>query len=424
MIRFLLKGILRDKSRSFLPIVIITIGVSLTVLLSGYMKGVMGDLIDQSARFDTGHLKVMTRAYNINKDQLPNDLALLDVNELVQSLSATFPDVQWVKRIKFGGILDVPDAQGQTTGQGPATGMALEILSGRSGELERLNILSSMVTGAVPKKPGEVIVGHDFAEKLKLKVGDEITYFGSTMNGSMAFKNFSICGTIRFGTAAMDRGALIIDIADAQEMLDMENGVGEVLGFLNGGVYSDERATIISEQFNADFVNNTDEFAPIMLRLKDQNGLSDYLDYVDMFSGLFVAIFVMAMSVVLWNTGLLGGLRRYKEFGIRLALGESKGQIYRSLIYEAFLIGAIGSVVGTIIGVSVTLYLQVYGIDISGALSNSSMMMPSVLRAKFTINLLYIGFIPGLFAMMLGNMLSGIGVYKRETATLFKELEV
>ena len=49
-------------------------------------------------------------------------------------------------------------------------------------------------------------------------------------------------------------------------------------------------------------------------------------------------------------------------------------------------------------------------------------------KVPFIITLLgsgfYIGFIPGLFAMVIGNMLSGIGIYKRETATLFKELEV
>jgi len=70
------------------------------------------------------------------------------------------------------------------------------------------------------------------------------------------------------------------------------------------------------------------------------------------------------------------------------------------------------------------IFLQVQGIDISGMMSGSTMMMPSVLRAKFTPDLLYIGFIPGVFAMVVGNMISGIGIYKRETATLFKELEV
>jgi putative ABC transport system permease protein len=424
MIQFLLKGILGDKNRSLLPIIIITIGVALTVLLSGYLKGAMGDIVDQNARFDTGHVKVMSKAYAENKDQLPNDLALLGVDTLMQSLRTQIPQMKWVKRIRFGGLMDAPDASGETKGQGPAMGMALELFSENSGEVERLNIPNSLVSGKIPTETGEALIGHDFAQKLDLKIGDEITYIGSTMNGAMSFENFTVTGTVRFGTAAMDKGAIIIDIGDAQRMMDMENGAGEILGFLNDEVYDDGKANQISNTFNLKYANSTDDYAPVMQPLKAQNNLAGYLDYVDVFSVLFVGIFVFAMSIVLWNTGLLGGLRRYQEFGIRLALGESKGHIYRSLFYEAVLIGIIGSVIGSAIGVGATYYLQVVGIDIGEYLSNSTMMMPSVIRAKVTPSLFFIGFIPGLFAMVLGTLLSGIGIYQRETATLFKEMEV
>jgi putative ABC transport system permease protein len=240
----------------------------------------------------------------------------------------------------------------------------------------------------------------------------------------MSFQNFEVCGTVRFGATALDKGAIIVDIADAQQMLDMIDGAGEVLGYLNDGVYVDEKAKVIAEKFNAKYKESKDEFAPEMVRLKEQNNMASYIDLVDSFSAIFIGVFVLAMSIVLWNTGLLGGLRRYQEYGIRLALGEAKGHIYRTIIYEAVLIGIIGSLVGTALGLAFTFYMQVYGIEMGNAMANSSMMMPSVMRSRFTPELLYIGFIPGLVAMVLGNMLSGYGIYQRETATLFKELEV
>ncbi|MCK5441922.1 MAG: FtsX-like permease family protein [Maribacter sp.] len=424
MIKFLLKGVLGDKNRSLLPIIIISIGVALTVLLSGYIRGAMGDIINQNARFDTGHVKIMTRAYAENKSQIPNDLAFLGVDSLINELRISHSNMTWVKRIRFGGIIDIPDDKGETKGQGPASGMAIELFNTNSGEIQRMNILSSLVQGTLPKQAGEALIGQEFVDKLGLKIGDKVTYFGSTMNGSMAFKNFTITGSVRFGTPALDKGAIIIDISDAQTMLDMEDGAGEILGFESDEIYDDEKALALTKMFNTKFANNTDEFAPVMLRLKDQNNLAGYLDYVDVYSAMFVTIFVIVMSIVLWNTGLLGGLRRYQEFGIRLALGESKGHIYRTLIYEATLIGIIGSIVGTAIGLGGTYYLQLVGIDIGKYLENATMLMPSVIRAQVTPELFYIGFIPGLFAMVFGTMLSGIGIYKRQTAALFKELEV
>lgn len=424
MIKFIFKAILRDKNRSLLPVLVISIGVFLTVILSGYMRGVMGDIIDQSARFETGHVRVMTRAYAGNKDQIPNDLAILGADELTQSLEKQFPGYRWVQRIRFGGLIDAPNAQGQSKGQGPSAGMAIELFSKNSGEVERLNIPGSIVSGRVPQKAREALIGDEFAKKLHLRIGDEITYMGTTMNGSMTFANLTISGTIRFGMPAMDRGAVIIDISDARTMLDMQDGAGEILGFSKEGVYFDDKAKLTEDAFNAQYAGNKDEFAPVMTRLKEQSFLATYLDYVDSFAAMFVAIFVVIMSIVLWNTGLIGGLRRYQEFGIRLALGESKGHIYRTLIIEAVLVGILGSIVGTAFGLTGVLLLQVYGINIGGMLSGGTMMMPTVLRARFTPDLLYIGFIPGLIAMVIGNMLSGIGIYKRETATLFKELEV
>ena len=338
MIKFLFKGIMRDKSRSLLPIIIIAIGVTLTVFLSGFLRGVMGDLTDQNARFQTGHVKVVTKAFEENMSQMPIDLALLGVDSLINALENSYPNVEWVKRTRFGGLIDVPDESGETRGQGPAAGMALNLFGNASQEVKRMNIETSIVRGGLPSQTGEILIGEEFASKLNVSIGDEITYVGSTMYGSMTFKGFKVSGTVHFGSSALDKGAIIIDITDAQEMLDLSDGTTEILGFLQPEIYNDERAVEMKEDFNAK-MDKSDEYAPTMLTLKEQNNLASYLDYVDAYTAIFVGVFVFAMSLVLWNTGLLAGLRRYQEFGIRLALGEAKGKIYTNLILEATLIG-------------------------------------------------------------------------------------
>lgn len=424
MIQFFLKGIIRDKGRSLLPLIIIASGVALTLLLSGYIRGVMGDMVEQNANFDTGHLKVMTNAYAKEREQLPNDLAILALDSLKGTLQNKYTNVTWVERIKFGGLLDVPDENGETLKQGPVSGLAINLNTEQSSEINRLHIKEAIVKGKLPNTKEEILLGDALFERLSLKIGDKVTYLGTTMNGSMTSYNFRVAGTLHFGNTVMDNSSILIDIKEAQVMLDMEDAASELLGYFKRGAYNDLKATNIAANFNAAFSESKDAFAPIMETLKNQNNLAAYIDYTDLYAGLFIMLFVIAMSVVLWNTGLLGGLRRFQEFGVRLALGESKNHLYKSLLIEAFLIGIIGSVIGTVIGVGMTVYLQVYGIDISPYLKKTSMMVPSIVRAKFTIDLLYIGFIPGVLAIMLGNILSGMVIYKRKTAELFKELEV
>lgn len=422
MIKFLFRGVLRDKNRSVLPIIVITLGVMLTVFLSTWVKGFFSDMIDINANFDTGHVKVATSAY-FESTNAANDLALLEVDALMNDLKSEHPDMEWVKRIKFGGLLDVADENGETRAQGFAAGQAVDLFSPNSKEAERMNIIKSIVKGKIPEKPGETLISDDFAEKYKVSIGEEVTLFGSTMYGSMMFYNFTVSGTVKYGNQALDRGAIIIDVTDAQLALDMQDAAGEILGFLPEG-YEMELAEEVKIAFNQKHLDVQDEFSPEMRQLKDQNGLSEYLVLIDSMGGIMIFIFMMAMSIVLWNTGLLGGLRRYSEFGIRLALGEEKKHIFKTLIYEAVFIGIIGSVIGSALGLSIAYYIQDHGLELGLSMQQGAMMMPSVFRTIVTSEAYYIGFIPGLFAMVLGNALSGMAIYKRQTSQLFKELEV
>jgi len=89
MLKFLFKGLIRDKSRSLLPILVVALGVMMTVLLQSILGGFLGESIETTANFTTGHLKVMTRAYSDNSSQIPNDLAMVGVDTLKKSLQKT-----------------------------------------------------------------------------------------------------------------------------------------------------------------------------------------------------------------------------------------------------------------------------------------------------------------------------------------------
>jgi len=198
MIKFLLKGLIRDKSRSRLPVIVVALGVMLTVLLHAYLKGFMGDTIEMNARFSYGHVRVMTKAYAENMNQVPNDMALLGAGKLLTGLRNQFPEMEWAQRIQFGGLIDAPDENGETKAQGPALGIGLDLLSAGIRESERLDLSKSIVRGKMPEKRGEVLISEAFSVKLKVNPGEKITLIGSTMNGSMTIYNFIISGTLSF----------------------------------------------------------------------------------------------------------------------------------------------------------------------------------------------------------------------------------
>jgi putative ABC transport system permease protein len=423
MINFLLKGLLRDRNRSLLPVIIVALGVMLTVVFQSWMSGILGESIESNARFTTGHVRVTTTAYAENIDQIPNDLALLGTDTLTASMRDKFPLLEWTERIRFAGLLDVPDSSGETRAQGMILGFGIDILSPGSKEPGRMNIPGSLRTGRMPEKGGEVLLSEMLATKMNLKPGDTISIIGSSMYGEMTIYNFTMSGTVKFGAFALDKGTIFADIRDVRMALNMEDATGEILGFFKEGYYDDNLAADVVSQFNTSYHHAGDEFSPVMKSLKEQSGMGMLVDYSSKVLGLMIFIFIFAMSIVLWNAGLLGGLRRYGEFGMRLAIGEEKGHVYRTLIYESLLTGIIGSVTGTVVGLGIAWYLQTYGLNLGELMKNSTIMMPSVFRARITPETWFIGFIPGVFSTVIGTMLSGIGIYKRQTSQLFKELE-
>jgi putative ABC transport system permease protein len=424
MIKFLIKGLLRDSHRSRLPLIVVALGVMLTVLLTTWINGVLGDSINMNAKLSTGHVKVVTKAYRESMDQIPVDLSLTSTQAILSELRRDYPSVSWVERIEFGGLLDLPDSIGETKSQGPFAGLAINFFDTKSGETERLNLDKILVEGKLPHGPGEILVSNAFAKKLGISLNDKVTFIGTTMFGEMTIVNYTVSGTISYGIALLDRGSIIMDISDARSALDMVDACNEILGFIDVDYYDDVKATELMTSFNNTHQAAVGEFAPVMIRLRDQNDLGGMIDLMAGVVGIISFIFILVLSVVLWNAGLVGGLRRYGEVGLRLAIGEEKGHIYRSMIAESLLIGIAGSVIGSAAGLALSYLLQQKGLDLSGAMQNATMLMPGVFRTRITPEAYYIGFIPGIVATLIGTMLSGIGIYRRQTARLFKELQL
>ena len=483
MIRFLAKGLVRDRSRSLFPLLAIIITVTLVIFGIGFMEGAMNNFLQSTAVISSGHVKVVTKAYKKESNQLPNDLALFDTKNIIQTLSDMYPDYFWTPRITFGGLLDVPDKNGETKEQAPVFALGIDFFSEKSRQVEIWELEKCLISGRLPKDRDDALVSTKLAKQLGIGSGSSITLIGSTMDNAFTTYNFNVVGTFNLYKGQTDRQMMLVDISGARQALDMEGAASEILGYHNSLYYHDEEAVTIRKHFNITYsdsiaqilrneeskdilsymngwneintieksklpqqrsnalfdnqmYDNSEEwgelsvedpsiYTPTMVALRDDSQLATMVDFSTVALGVMAGIFLVIVMIVLWNMGLMNGLRRYGEIGLRLAIGESKGQVYRSMISEAVLIGFVGTLIGTIFGISLTYYVQEFGIDYSEAINqlSTTMVMPNVFYAKVTPELYYIGFIPGVLATVLGTMLAGLAIYKREMSQLFKELE-
>ena len=426
MIKFLTKGLLRDRSRSLFPVLVITLTVTLVIFSIGFMQGSMNSLLLDTAVILTGHEKVVTRAYSEESQLMPNDLALMDVDQLIENLEQEYPDFFWSPRITFSGLLDVPDENGETRAQGPVIAYGIDLLSNGSRQVEIWDLERSLVSGKLPENINDALISSKMADQLNIRIGESVTFIGSTMENAFTTYNFNVSGTFNLRKGQTDRQMMLVDLSGARLALDMDNAASEIFGFTHSLYYDDETAVALRTDYNKINSDSSDIFSPFMIALRDGNQMGTMVDISGAMMAIMGGIFLVIVMIVLWNMGLMNGLRRYGEIGLRLAMGESKGQVYRSMISEAIIIGLTGTVVGTGIGLALTYYVQENGIDYTKgieALSNSSIVMPNIFYAQVTPDLFYIGFLPGVLATVLGTMLAGLAIYRREMAQLFKELE-
>jgi putative ABC transport system permease protein len=355
-------------------------------------------------------------------DLKPYDLALLDISEELEEYKARYPSLDWVERINFGALLDVPDEQGETLRQGEVIGFAIDLFTDDS-EAKRLQLDSALQSGRIPDKPGEILLSAIAAEKLQVGAGDGITLIGSTVFGAMSMQNFVISGTVEFGILSLDQGAVVADLSDIRQMLDMEDAAGEILAFFKSGEYERREAARIRNDFNLRYSDSEDEFSPQMLRLSDQGNIGYILTMLD-YSVLWMSFgFIIVLGIVLWNAGLLNSIRRYGEFGVRLAIGESKRRVYWSLLIEAIIVGIVGGILGVLLGSAISLYFNNIGMDMSVYNKGSNMLSENMLYTSLNAYAVIVSFIPGVLSTILGAALAGIAIFKRQTSQLFKELE-
>jgi len=431
MIFFLFRGIFRDKSRFLFPFSVVSIGVALVVALVGFMEGVFMGMIDMTAKLNAGHLRLVNKPFYDEEHLYPLDRALAAQKETKRWLKKnSTPDIEWTPRIRWGALIDVPDANGDTRSQTPVVGMALDLKSPNSSEIRRLQLVESLVKGQLPQDSNEMLMGNALAKDLDVALGQSVTVIGQSFDGGLVADNYLVVGLIMFGVTAMDKKMVLIDLADAQSTFYMDDMVTDWLGYLPPSFSFDNYVKAkknINSNLNIWRENPPKDWAkddqPIALSILDQQNMGSMVKTFTVIKSSVVGIFTFLMILVLWNAGVLSGIHRYGEMGLRLAFGESHWKLILTLGIEGLLIGILGSIVGCVLGGTFAWYLQEVGLNMGDTFAKSGLMINDVVRARLTLSGFIQGIVPGIFASVAGTLVASSTIFKRSEANLFRELE-
>ena len=104
---------------------------------------------------------------------------------------------------------------------------------------------------------------------------------------------------------------------------------------------------------------------------------------------LFSSIFTIAAGLGVMNTMIMSTYDRMREFGIIRAIGGTPFRIIKQVSLEAIILTFIASIIGTILGLSVALYFQKFGFDVSGKgnLSFGGVVMDPIWKGSVSVGI-------------------------------------
>lgn len=365
----------RNRRRTGLTAVTVTIVVLALIFLQSFMGGMIMQVLDLSANFITGHVKVYPEGYMDKEVLMPLDLGIMDSSEAARAVAATEGVRTVSRRIKFFTLAQHGDHD------------EFPIMMGIEPELERgvIQLDHSIARGRYfGEAPREAVLGFGLARKLGIiaELTDDYEP-GSAKLQIMAPRGipmtFSVVGISRFGFSLLDDQTMFVRFEDAQFAadMDMDDMATEIMVLL------EERRQVptLLPVITAALGDRAAELEVVPWQRHDWLfGLVQTI-YVMVGIMLFILFFVAGSTVV--NTMLMAVMERTREIGMLQALGMKPREIVAMILAEALTIGVLGGVIGMALGITVSLIFQQTGIPVGESLANMEMPIGDTLRIEF-----------------------------------------
>ncbi|MGW6983636.1 ABC transporter permease [Streptomyces sp. NPDC054932] len=248
-----------------------------------------------------------------------------------------------------GGVvsMSVTVVNSKNENMGSTTGAPTIAGNWNDNELKSMKITS----GNAPRGPTEVMVDADTAEKHHLRLGDELRTIAVT--GDIRAR---ITGIAAFTVTNPGAAIVYFDTATAQQsLLGSPGAFTHVNVTAKDGVSDEQLKQNVAQAVGADTYKLQTAKEAADANRKDVGSFLDVMKYVMLgFAGIafLVGIFLI------FNTFSMLVAQRTREIGLMRAIGADSGQVLKSVVLEAFLLGIVGSVLGVGAGVGLAIGLM------------------------------------------------------------------
>lgn len=348
LFRLAYKNILADYRRSILTLALSMAATAFLLAYTSMNEASHKKFIADAVEIYTGYLRVQGRGFA----EYP------DYDHLIFDLAAVQERVGRLKSIKkaaprfetfalFSG--DSGAVSGMLTGIDPeAEPYVSRVIKGhQQGEV------------LVPEDGNAVYMGEVLARKLKVGVGDTVSYISSGLDYSFAADNVVVKGLFKTGLYEFDATAAFLNKSYMDEMFLSANAASHLILLpVNPGRTDLAAAEVRQALAGLEVeVQTWEEILSAMVQMMEVDEAFGYIT---------LGVFVVVIFFVIMLFTLVSTVARTREIGMIRAIGTSPARVYGILLAEALIIGLAGVLSGSVIGGWFIWYFEHHHIELSG----------------------------------------------------------
>ena len=377
LIKIAWRNLWRNRRRTILTAASVVLAIVLALFMRSMQFGSYEQMI-QAGVNQVGYLEIHSKGFW--KDQ-SIDKAFFDDNKINRTLKDTkgislaLPELQTFSLASF---------KTQTKGV---------MVSGIDPKKENLQtkIASKIVKGNyLSNESGNVLIGDNLAQYLKIGVGDSLVLIGQGFRGVTAYGLYKVCGIFHLPSTEMNGQLVYMNLNDAQYFVyPYQPGLLTAISiFPTDPSQSDNIKASLEKQIGKNYEV-----------IGWQKMLSDMLQTikVDNVSGqlmLFVLYIIAAFGI--FSTILMMTIERKKQFAVMISIGMQRRKLISVSIIETFIITLIGIIIGLIIITPILVYLHLNPITFTGGMAkmyeefNIEPILPFSIKAPIFFNQIFI----------------------------------
>ncbi len=360
------RNIWRARARSAFTAGAIALATFLSLMIYAFAGAAINGFFS-SLTAKTGHLVVRVAGYETR--QSPEDRLIWDGESLVKKVRALLPQAEVDPVLEFPALI-----AGEKRSLG---GFVLGLEKG--GRAYREQIEKYLAKGRGFSALDEAVAGAALARRLAVGTGQTL-YIYSPSGEGMGSGVFRVSGLVSLPETRYERAFVAMPLLALQELV-APGGISRIevslpeIRRLSDQAAIERAKEILQQGLGAAYeVRTWKELYP---------ALATMIELSKRFLNLYVAIFFGLSGLMLLNTIYLSLVERIREFGLMIALGVDRYRTMRLVLTESFLLAAVGTGAGLVLGLLATWWLS-GGFSLPGRLAAdyAQFGLPTVLYAE------------------------------------------